>query len=242
MIILGIKYNLISWDTKLFNQPVYEILEFDEDQPEFDRFEKELFREKSPYMVFSKIIIRNIGKIHFLEQNGFSYIETQFHITKKITQPYEIKIKLESSLVLEEELPLITEIARTSFTTDRYSIDPNIGHEISGQRYQNWILDSFNKDDFLLYKYILDKEIIGFTLMKIENKKAYGLLGGVKPDLKGSGLGLYMNLSSLNMLYNRGIRLIDTYISAANIDIFNIDIFIQYQIKDVKVVLRKIYV
>ena len=239
------EYKAIPWDSVLFGKPVLEILnssEYRENlQLSFRDMEQQLVEQNQPFMIFTKIPATNIKKIHIFEQNGFEYIETQFHIVKKISRLYEINFDLFYDRVNQTDLPQILNIARKSFDTDRYSIDPYIGKEKSGERYSNWVNNSFRDPNYLIYKYTYDREIVGFHMLEIKEKTAYALLGGVNPHCKGTGLGLYINLMFNNILYHQGTSYIDTHISAINLDIFNIDIYMEYKIKDVQIVLRKIY-
>lgn len=221
---------------------MYEIEAFtDENILSFQRWEDKFVEENLPYMIFCKINSDNIKKIHFLESVGFNYIETQFHMAKRLKELYEMRRKIQYSLADDKDICKILNIAYTIFDTDRYSIDPYIGKDISGKRYVNWIMSSLGEENYYLYKYTYDNDIVGFHMIKLENKKAYALLGGVNPDYKGIGIGLEISLLLNNILYSLGIKEIDTHISAINTNIFNIYMFMKYQIKDVKTVLRKIY-
>lgn len=239
---MSLNYDLIPWDSKVIGKNVLEINnDFDLDNDEYNKTEAKIVSEYSPFMIFCKVPIHDIVRIHYLEEAGFRFMETQFHIVRKIQEKFSIKSDIECSPYQEGDLPKIIEIAKTTFDTDRYSIDPYIGREIAGQRYANWILNSINNKENILLKYSLENEIIGFHLIKVSGKIAHALLGGVREDYKSSGAGVFINLLLNNYLYSMGLKSIDTYISAANIGIFNIDIYMQYKIKDVTAVLRKVF-
>ena len=240
---MNFNYSIIPWDTKVIGKNVIEINNsFDIDKKVYNEFEANLSLLHSPYMLFCKVPINDINRIHFLEEYGYRYIETQFHILKRIQEKYKIHLGIEYSPIEDKDLASILDIAKTTFDTDRYSIDPFIGKTLAGERYSNWILDSINNEKYQLFKYISDNDIVGFHFIKVEDEKAFGLLGGVKQEYKSTGIGFYINLMFNNLLYDKGIKTLDTHISAANMDIFNIDIYMQYKIKDVMVVLRKIFI
>ena len=66
-------FKIVPWDSKIFKKDVYEIIgDFSEDGlKEFERENSNLF------MIFTKIDVSDVRKIHSFEKNGFNFIETQ---------------------------------------------------------------------------------------------------------------------------------------------------------------------
>ncbi|GAH77397.1 unnamed protein product, partial [marine sediment metagenome] len=152
---------------------------------------------------------------------------------------YLKKVEKSDTRVIEE----ISKIAETTFVTDRYCIDPKIKRGLSGKRYKNWFINSFNDESYETYKYCFksNNKIAAFLMIKREKSEIYLALGGVAPQAKGVGIYLNLLIEYLNMCYKEGQKSFFTHISGLNIDVFNIYNYLGFKIIDQKSVLRKIY-
>ena len=192
---------LLPWDSELFKRNILEISELIECKADvFNKLELKYSEDYDPFMVFVKVNGEDISKIHFLEQMGFRYIETQFHIQKRLTHKYDLNVPIKIDLAREIDLVEILKIAKTTFDTDRYYIDPDFDKNISGSRYFNWINNNWYKENYFLYKFELYSNIVGFAFVQQQDKIVYYLLGGVSQENKGLGIGLQMNLCLSNYL------------------------------------------
>ena len=232
----------IPWDTEVFGRNILEIDEQIEVTPdEFKQIEQEYVDKYNPFMVFTKINATDFPKIHFFEDAGFRYIETQIDLTKKLDHEYKLDIPVRLSIAEEKDMPAILDIAKTTFKIDRYSIDPDFDGSVSGKRYYNWMKNIFGKEKTFLCKFELDGEIIGFTCFEDKGETANHMIMGLKNDLTGRGIGINMDMCLINFMKNMGYNIMDTHISVVNRGIFNIYTRLGYKLYRIMVVLRKIY-
>lgn len=241
--------HLVDWDTKLFSKNVFEI----QDNDYFDRVElKEIDNScysDEAFMSFIKVNNHDLEKIHYLEELGFNYMESQYEIKKTLTAPYKVSPFSKHCIlqILEysdkQTIEKIENIITTTFDTDRYYLDPQLDKKYSGLRYRNWFLNSFNDQDFSMYYYISKKqdEIIGFYMVKHESKGTYLALGGISNDFKGYGFFAGFLIDYLNYAFSQGLKNFYSSISSHNLDILNIYIYLGFSVVDEKIVMRKIY-
>jgi len=242
------KIKLVPWDSKVFDRNVFEI-EYEkgfsfEDLVKIDNECK----NQNANLSFIKVDSLDIKTVHNLEKLGFNYIEFQFKIEVGLVKTYELahyKNFYIKGVRKEDRLDIknICKIAETTFTKDRYSIDPKIGKGLSGKRYKNWVLSSLDDDLYELYKYCFksNDKIAAFLLVKNEGDKIYLALIGTDSELKGSGIVLSFLIEYLNTCYSKENKNIYTFISAINKDIFNIYNLLGFKIIEQSIVLRKVY-
>jgi hypothetical protein len=139
----------------------------------------------------------------------------------------------------------VLEIAATTFEHDRFSIDPLVGRDLSGERYRRYVQRSFSAPDEAVYR--LRDPAAGNTVAFKTHRYLPGgevtlLLGGVHPRCKGLGLGVINDLCELNELHAKGFKRGTTRISAANYPVFNVEIGkLGFRVRTTYAVLRKVY-
>ena len=136
-----------------------------------------------------------------LSQNGYSFIESQISVEKKIKDvdvttnkavaAYYKRFRSERITEEKDLSVLLDNITSEMFHTDRIFIDPEFGPKYSERRYKNWIKTEFKKGA-LVYNHYYRETNIGFSLCKIENNIAHGLLAGVFEKYQNSGMGLFL--------------------------------------------------
>jgi ribosomal protein S18 acetylase RimI-like enzyme len=243
------KLDFVSWDSNLLDKPVFEInYENQLDHHNISILDKEC-QEKKTFMTFLKIKNADIATIHFLESLDFNYMESQFKIMKNMKGLLENNIynrffdlkKIDG--YNKSEISSILRIINTTFTTDRYHLDPQIPRQKSNKRYENWFLNALNNEKYttFIYQNKKNNEIYGFLMVKEEEGGIYLGLGGVNENYKG--YGIYTNLLTdyLNYAYSIGQKKFQTYISSHNIAVFNIYIYFGFHITEETIVMRKIY-
>jgi len=246
---MHIQKHLVEWDTTLFNKKVFEI----QDNDFFDRNElKEIdisCYSDQAFLSFIKVNNHDLEKIHYLEELGFNYMESQFEVEKILAAPYNVSAfsKHCSLQVLDysdtKTIEKIENIITTAFDTDRYYLDPKLDKKWSGLRYKNWFLNSFNEKNFSSYCYKSKKEdkIIGFLMVKHELKGIYLALGGISNDFKGFGFYASLLIDYLNYAFSEGNKKFYSSISSHNLEILNIYIYLGFNVVGEKIVMRKIY-
>jgi hypothetical protein len=240
---------LVDWDTKVFKKNVFEIQNTDF----FDRNRikeiDESCNSNEAFMSFIKVKNHEFDKIHYLEEIGFNYMESQYEIVKILTVPYKVSTysKYCSLRLLDHSdgktVDKLTNIITTIFDTDRYYLDPQLDKKYSGMRYKNWFLNSLSDEKFLTYYYLSKKDnnIIGFLMVKMESNEIYLALGGISNNFKGFGFYTSLLTDYLNQVYLNGVKKIFTTISCHNLEILNIYINLGFSVVDEKIVMRKIY-
>ncbi len=234
-------------DSDVFGKNFLEIIDYSPND-DFNLFEEDYLNDYSPYYVTVKIAIENIRDIHFFEQHGFNFIETQIRETLKLKNLYNhisfFPYKLEQ-ISNELELETILEIASNLFKHDRFSIDSWIPGNFSGDRYRVLVRKSFDECDEFVYKFYntVSGEILGFKTHKIiAENEALMFLGGIVEKYKKSPLPGICGYLELNELFKKGIRKITTHISGCNYGVLNLEVKeFGYKVTKVFIVLRKIY-
>ena len=132
--------------------------------------------------VLAKVPVCELELTHFLEDNGFRFLETQFELVLDSGKPcampkYFEKVLNEISYKkitrYQNVERIINRIDENLFDSDRVSLDPFFNKEIGAKRYRNWIRDEYNGDKSILFELNLNKNPIGFFLLKRINAKSY---------------------------------------------------------------------
>ncbi|MDE4907326.1 GNAT family N-acetyltransferase [Methanogenium marinum] len=240
---------LVEWDTKLFSKNVFEIQNTDYfNKNELKEVDESCYTDNA-FMSFIKLNNNDFKKIHYLEECGFNYMESQYELKKVLTQTSPVllysrhcvlqKLDYSDLKAVDEVIKIIT----TTFDTDRYFLDPKFDKKYSGLRYKNWFLNSFHDEKYETYVYISKTkgDIIGFSMIKNESYDTYMMLGGVSEEYKGYGFMVSMVNDYLNYAFSKGMKTAYTSISSHNLDVFNIYIHLGFRLTDEKIVMRKMY-
>ncbi len=241
--------DLVEWDTKLLNKNVFEIQNTDYfSENELKEVDESCYNDNA-FMSFIKLNNQDFRKIHYLEELGFNYMESQYELNKIITEtsPGNLlsrhcllqKLDYSNQKAVDEVIKIVT----TTFDTDRYFLDPKLDEKYSGLRYKNWLLNSFHDEKYVTYAYISKKNgnTIGFLMAKNEPDETSLMLGGVSVEYKGYGFMVGLFNDYLNYAFSQGMKTVYTWISSHNLDIFNIFIYLGFRLTDEKIVMRKIY-
>lgn len=233
-------------DSEILGRSVLNISDFSNNE-DFISFEKQYRDQYDPVYVSCKIPLEDICSIHTLESYGFNLIEIQIRSTINLRKKYDVsKYHYKFELVkTENELEEVLKIARRTFIHDRFSIDPLMNKQISGERYSAYVRKSFYDKSESVYRLFEPKDNLTLafkTHRYISSNEVLFLLGGVHPDFKNLGLGPINGFYEMNTLISKGIKKGYTNISAVNYPVFNLEIgHLGFRIIAVFAVLRKIY-
>lgn len=240
------KTNLIAIDSELLGRSVLSIEDFT-GEADFAALEARYVEAHRPLYVSCKLPLDRAADIHRLEDHGFRFIECQIRAQidlRKAVDTSHFPYRFER-VKDDAELAAVMEIAGSTFTHDRFSIDPLLDPSFSGRRYRRYVRQSFDSPDEEVYALIepASRRVVAFkTHRYLGNDEVLLLLGGVHPDLKSSGVGVMNTYFELEELRRRGIRSGYTHYSAANRDIVNLEVGrLGYQIVATYAVMRKIY-
>jgi hypothetical protein len=180
-------------------------------------------------IVIAKIPLNDISLVHNLEAMGFRFAEVQLQATRKISQRHVdfadryIYEKVNTEIELEE----VINIAQSSITHDRWSMSPNRSKEESNRRVKTYLEKSFTTslEEIWVLRDLESKEIMQFRSHKYSApREATLLLGAVRPDLKGLGIGPISWQFCENQLSASGVKRAVTHFSAANHEIINLEV------------------
>ena len=205
---------------------------------------------KPQVYVLVKMPVGNLDILHALEDQGFRFLETQFHIDKSLpgyVSPPEIsslnyqlhKIEVPKS----EELwrNIADRMTNDMFYTDRVYLDPVFPVGVSRIRYANWLMDLLHVSDSHLSIWMLEDQEISFSMVRIDEdrKVVHGILGGIFQEYQNAGLGMAVWDAGLHCHSRHGMRLSKTVISSNNLPILRLYTYFGYRITKEMYVLRK---
>ena len=166
------------------------------------------------------------GKIDImwkLEELGFKYIETTYHVIndlKNLELPRMLK-RLDESIIYEkmedEDLEvLFDEIRNGLFYTDRIALDRYFSKKQAADRYIGWISDEINRGTEIYKNKYKGKNIGFFTFKEIDEGIYYPFLAGVYKEYQNSPLGMLYLYKPLVEAKKRNGKRVSTYISTNN--------------------------
>lgn len=236
-------------DSQVLERTVLDLTDL-EDAKHFAEFEATYRSEHDPYCAVTKVPAEDLAMVHKLEDQGFRFVELQIRLMGKITRaydtsPYPYRMERVTS---EADLEPVLAIAATTFEHDRFSMDPVFGaagRNVSGERYRRYVLKSFHAADECVYRLVSEAtgETTGFgTHRHLGGGDALLLIGGVRNELKDSGLGAINDYFGWNELRREGVTRFYTHVSGVNYPIMNLEIRgLKFHVVQSHVVLRKIY-
>lgn len=233
-------------ESTILGRPTFAIVDYPSGG-DFAAFESDFVAEHAPYYAYCKVPVEEMAAIHTLEERGFRFIELQFKSQLRMRTKYDTAALpyWYGPIKSKAELAEVEEIAGSTFTDDRFSIDPCLSAAAGSSRYRQFIRKSYESSaeraDLLRNRET--GEIVGFNTCKpISESKVVLLLAGVKAAYKTTGLGAILNYFAFNDLFDRGYRTIVTHQSARNSAILNLELgHFGFRIVARYAVLRKIY-
>ena len=187
----------------------------------------------------------------FLGENGYTMIESQLKMSINIRDidydncyvrrimPFVRFDKVESENCLKE---ILDRISPTMFITDRISLDPYYGPEVGCKRYQTYIRNSFLNKRLELFSIGFKEQVVGFTMLNINDDVCLGELGGIFSDVSIPGLGCLTVLAPL-LYYSRISKNVNAIfsanISSNNIPVIKVYNYLNFHIENMKYVFVK---
>ena len=240
------KATLVPIDSEVFRGNVLAIEDFDPDE-DFAGFEAAYLEAHRPVYVSCKVPLQRVAHIHRLEHCGFNLIECQVRSSINLNAAWQVPANpyAFARVTTRPELEAVLEIAASAFEHDRLSVDPLVPRHVSGERYRRYVERSFSSSDEAVYR-LYDPAQGTTVAFKTHRYMRHGevllLLGGVSSKLRGHGLGVintYAEFAELRRLgFARGV----THISAANHEVFNVEIGkLGFRVLATFAVMRKTY-
>ena len=233
-----------TWEKRNLGCDAYEIQIERKDLKNFSSIMSELKKQDfSGAYVTVKMPVGNLEALHALEDDGFRFMETQFHMVRDLIN-YEtpelisrLKNILEQKEVEKNDVSwrsIVNLMTSDMFYTDRIYLDPKLKSGTSCKRYQNWIMDLVHNPEAHLFVYNHKEVPIGFGLVKMNSETGIvdDLLEGVFEKYQDSGLGFMMFDIALKSYQRYGMRKLETSISSNNPAIINLDLVFGYSIAE----------
>ena len=181
-----------------------------------------------------------------MNELGYTYIETSFHLTHNLRVPVMNPIqKRMTDCVSYAKMDnddidyLFAEIAKGMFTTDRIALNPRFGIETANKRYINWIKDELQRGTEL-FKLVYKNDATGFfTFKETEKGVYYPFLAGMYEKYSKSGLGINIVLKPLIEAGERSGRMCSTYVVSNNLNSLTANLEVGYKIQGVNNIFYK---
>lgn len=233
----------VPWDSRLFGFPFYE-LRCGEEHP--SRIEAELpqwlaqLSPGKPCLVYTRIEPLNAALSEALARCGFYHIETTIDLAFRLSEA-----RLEAGwqtdrLVLgtadSDDLEEVKSLARRTFATDRFHLDPHLSSEIADERYVNWISNAFAAGELLFtYRDRKSEKLIGFYHVRELGPGHVDLsLAGIDPAYQQFGIGPMMYRDVFRACIDRGCEKASTRLALQNLDVINLYLGFGVQISNVQ--------
>lgn len=215
----GISNGLLSWERNLWNSEL-----FDSNVASINF----LYIEKNQTIIAHKLLDVFIDYLHFnkysfayikvnknsiwqskvLNDKGFNKVETSltfYHNLQNINTKKNIRIYQPAN---NDEILQVSEIAKNSFTFDRYHVDKNINNIIANKSREIWARNLCNGRAIKVLITKMDRRVTGFLGIiekPILNYK-YAVLDLIGIDVmhQGTGLGYALTTSFLKEAKERG--------------------------------------
>jgi hypothetical protein len=236
----------VEIDSRVLGRNVLAIQELDT-AVDFRAFEDGYIQAFDPAYVYCKTSMDAVGEVHYLESNGFNFIECQIRAAA-LLKPFNLE-RYDSfvyeRITQEHELEGVIAIAGSTFTHDRWRMDPQLDPGLAGERYRQYLYNSFRDPKEFIFR--LCERATGRTLAFqtnriINQKDVLFLLIGVHPDFKNQGLGVVNEYFAFNELVSMGFRKAVTHLSAANYPMLNLNFSgLGFKVTTTFAVLRKLY-
>lgn len=194
-----------TWENRNLGCDAYEITLDRKDLKNFDAVLDEIHTQDfAGAYVTLKMPVGDLKALHALEDDGFRFMETQFH-TADYFEPKEtpdeaadLMKNAERTVIPKDRAEwerIISKITPDMFDTDRISLDPLLGKEMACKRYQNWCRDLFDNPNSWMWVMKVDGQEVSFGLnvRDAEKQTDDGILGGVFAEFKNEGYGIFQS-------------------------------------------------
>ncbi|MAV35861.1 MAG: hypothetical protein CMJ59_10410 [Planctomycetaceae bacterium] len=211
------------------------------------RVEADYLRAYQPRYVVCRVPVEDLATTHCLEEHGFRFVEFQLRSELRLkkryrTEPFPYRYEPVTKL---EDLQTVQQIAATTFTDDRWTVDPAIEDSFGAARYRDYLEASWQRSDEWLHKLTNSQtgEIVAFNSARaLGDASVLLLLAGVTAAYKRGGLGTILNYFVFNDFLQRGLRRVRTHHSGRNYAIMNLELgHFQFRVVQTFAVLRKCY-
>lgn len=214
---------------------------------DFKSHEAQYLALHAPAYVYSTVNVADLPRIEYLSQAGFTAVDCQLLLNVSFRRQFDTSDRNLSyrQVVTHSELDEVLSIAAELDFSDRFSRDPFAPPGFSSQRYVAYLRHSFalESDEIWTVCDSASGRILTFrSHRRVGKQEVRLLLGGVRKELQGEGLGAISTHFCFNQMAASGIRRGSTCISISNKPVFDLEVThfgFRYQSADL--ILRKCY-
>lgn len=229
-------YRDTPWDERVFGFKTNEITALEYSSPEglaglLSSFEQRCQTDGVAFS-YTRIPAADLTAKRALQNAGFYYTETSLKISCGTIQKTAWDEKLKNLLPItdaeDSDFQEIKRIAGSAFDFGRFQEDSNISKETNAKRNMLWIDDLRTQGaSFLVYK--PENSVVSFLAYRKGHLGLELILGGT--DREKGLISPYFWVSFMDSFKRRGIKRVETLISAANLVILNLYIFLGFKVE-----------
>ncbi|MFM7036828.1 MAG: hypothetical protein ACKO2L_03820 [Planctomycetaceae bacterium] len=236
----------IEIDSQIWGRSVLCILSFNT-ADDFHRSEADYIARHAPAYVYSSVELSDVPRIEYLSHAGFSPVDCQLLLKTSFRRRFDTSTYGLSyhQVVTQTQLDEVLSIAAQLDFNDRFSRDPAVPSGFAAQRYLAYLRQSFAADSDEIWS-VCDPGTGRLLTFRSHRHVGKGevqlLLGGVRKELHGEGLGAISTHFCFDQMAAAGIRRANTRISMTNKPVFDLEVtHFGFRYQSASLILRKCY-
>lgn len=233
-----LQYAIIPWDSKYLHNTTVEIENCSVKSVTALKKIIARFQHALPLvngdLMFTKIPLKEYPKIQMFDRAGFYYVEQSITIDIDLTawEPERLMFQAQDTYQIvpasRPDKQAIKEIAKLTFSTDRFHLDPFIQKDYADHRFEMWVENSFQSSDNI-YKFVDNQDtIIGFFIVREHPDYAEFRLAGLHQKYVGKGLGKMLYHRMYRLLKEKKYGKIKSVISLNNTQVLNVYMYLTH--------------
>lgn len=174
-----------------------------------------------------------------LPEAGFHYVDYTLKINQQRLQSWTPPpVKQSVRLAEPEDRSSLEAVAQTAFRAGRYHMDPRFPRALSELRYKHWVTNALAAAGPSSRLYVTGDvgQVSGFFHVNVQGEEAYITIIAVQLDRQGGRTGHDLATGGLADLKSRGIRRMNSKVSAMNSGVINLATYLGWRVSDPEVV------
>jgi RimJ/RimL family protein N-acetyltransferase len=233
---LTFEAQIVPWDTAAYGFPIAVITSLVVDRsaprPDLPSSWHEWLAANDVQLVSCRLQSDRLRDSFLLEANNFRFIETVLHPFTQLPRLPRSDLatdgdgdlgRIDVHDAAADEVPLLIDIARTSFGFERFHSDPRLTNDAADARYANWVAATPENPSQRLLSITRRGEVIGvFIVQNLADGGVYWHLTAIGEEHQGHGTGLATWRSMLEFHERSGATSVSTTIAATNVAVLNL--------------------
>ncbi|MFM7056338.1 MAG: hypothetical protein ACKO2P_05380 [Planctomycetota bacterium] len=214
---------------------------------DFKLHESQYLDKYDPAYVFSAVNVADLERIEYLTHAGFTPVDCQLQLNVSFRRRFPTPAPHFTwcQVLTHTQLDEVLSIASDLDFCDRFSRDPLAPPGFSSLRYTEYLRQSFAlpSDEIWCVCDATSGRILTFrSHRKVREQQVQLLLGGVRKELHGEGLGAISTHFCFNQMAAAGIKRGSTRISISNKPVFDLEVtHFGFRYHSASLILRKCY-